>query len=57
MAAKKKTFSKVKAVKSNARERVGMPPPAQTLPDTKKKAARRKAKHKPTLAEMLIRDE
>jgi len=57
MAVKKKTFSKVKAVKANARMRVGMPPPEQTLPDTKKKAARSKAKHKPTLGEMLERDE
>jgi hypothetical protein len=57
MAVKKKVFSKVKAVKANARARVGMPPPEQTLPDTKKKAARRKTKHKTTLGKLLARDE
>jgi hypothetical protein len=53
----KKGFSKVKAVKANARTRVGMPPPEQTLPDTKKKAERRKKKHKPTFVDLLTREE
>jgi hypothetical protein len=57
MAVKKKTFSVVKAVKANARERVGMPPPEQTLPDTKAKAQRRKVKHKTTLAKLMSKDE
>ncbi len=48
----KKTFSKVKAVKANARARVGSPPPEKTLPSPKEKAARR-AKHKMTLGELL----
>jgi hypothetical protein len=50
--AKKKTFSKVAAVKANARARVGTPPPERTLPDPKQKAAA-KPKHKKTLADLL----
>ena len=53
----KKVFAVVKAVKANARARVGTPPPSQTLPDTKKKAERRKAKHKPTLQDLISRSE
>ncbi len=49
---KKRTFSKVKAVKANARERVGSPPPERTLPSPKEKAAAR-PKHKETLADLL----
>jgi hypothetical protein len=49
---KKKVFSKVKAVKSNARDRVGAPPPERILPDPKQKLAA-KPKHKETLADML----
>jgi hypothetical protein len=49
---KKRTFSKVKAVKANARDRVGTPPPERVLPDPKQKRAA-KPKHKPTLADML----
>ena len=49
---KKKTFSKVAAVKANARARVGTPPPARTLPDPKQKAAAN-PKHKKTLADLL----
>ena len=50
--AKKRTFSIVKAVKSNARDRVGSPPPERVLPDPKQKAAA-KPKHKKTLADLL----
>ncbi len=50
--AKKRTFSIVKAVKSNARDRVGMPPPEKVLPDPKQKLAAR-PKHKETLADLL----
>jgi hypothetical protein len=49
---KKQVFSKVKAVKSNARTRVGPPPPERVLPDPKQKLAA-KPKHKPTLAELI----
>jgi hypothetical protein len=50
--AKKQVFSKVKAVKSNARERVGTPPPERVLPDPKQKVTA-KPKHKPTFADLL----
>jgi len=49
---KKKTFSITKTVKANARERLGTPPPSQTLPDPKQKASR-KPKYKETLADLL----
>ena len=49
---KKRVFSKVKAVKANARERIGTPPPERTLPDPKQKLAA-KPKHKKTLADLL----
>jgi hypothetical protein len=49
---KKQVFSKVKAVKANARERVGTPPPERILPDPKQKLAA-KPKHKPTLAQLI----
>jgi len=52
---KKRVFSKVKAVKANARERVGTPPPERILPDPKQKLAA-KPKHKPTLAELIGTD-
>jgi hypothetical protein len=51
---KKKSFSAVKAVKSNARDRVGTPPPERVLPDPKQKLAE-KPKHKETLADLLGR--
>ena len=50
--AKKQVFSKVKAVKSNARDRVGTPPPERVLPDPKQKI-NAKPKHKPTFADLL----
>ena len=49
---KKQTFSVTKAVKANARERVGTPKSSFALPTVKEKAAAR-AKHKETLADML----
>ncbi len=49
---KKLTFSIVKAVKENARARVGSPPPEKVLPDPKQKAAA-KPKHKETLQDLL----
>jgi hypothetical protein len=49
--AKKRVFSVVKAMKENARDRVGAPPPERVLPDPKQKAA--KPKHKETLADLL----
>ena len=55
MAGKKKIFSVVKAVKENARERVGAVPPERVIPDPKEKRAR-KPKHKETLADLLSRD-
>ena len=50
--AKKQVFSKVKAVKSNARDRVGTPPPERVLPDPKQKREI-KPKHKETLAHLI----
>jgi hypothetical protein len=55
MAEKKKTFSVTKAVKANARERVGTPPPSRPLPTVKEKAAA-KPKHKETLTDLLDKD-
>jgi hypothetical protein len=52
---KKRVFSKVKAVKSNARDRVGTPPPERVLPDPKQKLAA-KPKHKKTFADLLGSD-
>ena len=51
---KKRVFSVVKAIKRNARDRVGMPPPEKVLPDPKQKAAA-SPKHKETLAGLLER--
>ena len=50
--AKKRAFSIVKAVKQNARDRIGMPPPEKILPDPKQKVAA-SPRHKETLAELL----
>ena len=49
---KKRRFSIVKAVKANARDRVGTVPPERIIPDTKSRLPR-KAKHKQTLADLL----
>ena len=57
MAKKKaKKFSAVKAVKANARERVGQPK-AERIIEDKPREQRRKAKHKPTLSETLNTEE
>ncbi|HZD51337.1 MAG TPA: hypothetical protein VE178_21540 [Silvibacterium sp.] len=50
--AKKKTFSAVKAVKANARERVGQPK-AERVIDEDLRERNRKTKHKPTLGNLL----
>jgi hypothetical protein len=49
---KKQVFSTIKAVKANARARVGSPPPERVLPDPKQKAAAN-PRHKQTLADLL----
>jgi len=48
-------FSAAKAVKANARERVGQPKPSRVLPD--KPPTGRKAKHKPRLDEVIREEE
>jgi hypothetical protein len=53
---KVKKFSTVKAVKANARERVGQPK-AERVIDDKPHDERRKAKHKPTLNKILNNEE
>ncbi|MBV8631925.1 MAG: hypothetical protein JOZ83_13430 [Silvibacterium sp.] len=53
---KKKSFSAVKAVKSNARDRVGQPKPERVIEDAAREEKRRE-KHKATLGEMLSGDE
>jgi hypothetical protein len=50
--AKKRVFSVVKAVKENARNRVGPVPAGGVIPDPKQKAAAQ-PKHKKTLADLL----
>lgn len=50
--AKKRVFSITKAVKANARARLGTPPPSHPLPTVKEKAAAQ-PKHKETLAQLL----
>lgn len=54
MASKNKAdkFSVTKAVKSNARDRVGQPPPAKVIID-KPRQEKRLAKHKPRLNDLL----
>lgn len=54
---KKEVFSATKAVKANARERVGTPPPEVVLPDDKTRSQRRTSKHKETLQKLLQREE
>lgn len=53
---KVKKFSAVKAVKANARERVGQPK-SERIIDDKPRDERRKAKHKPTLSEIITNEE
>jgi hypothetical protein len=49
------TFSATKAVKANARERVGQPKPVKVVDDAPR--AGRRAKHKPKLEEIIQRGE
>ncbi len=49
---KGRVFSVLKAVKANARARVGTPPPEKVLPDLKDKAGR-EPKHRETLQRLL----
>ena len=50
--AAKRVFSATKAVKANARERLGAPPPGRVIADEKSKAGR--PRHTPTLGELLL---
>ncbi len=52
---KKQVFSKIKAVKANARERIGTPPAQRVLPDPKRSLTA-KPKYKPGLADLLSSD-
>jgi hypothetical protein len=57
MAKKKRgTFSVTKAVKRNARERVGQPKPEKVIPSEPQRE-RRERRHKKTLADLLEREE
>jgi len=57
MAKKKpKKFSAVKAVKANARDRVGQPRPERVIED-RPREERRTTKHKATLTEILSTEE
>jgi hypothetical protein len=51
---KKKRFSATKAVKSNARDLIGSPPPTQRIPTLKE--SRKTNKHKPTLGKLLTEE-
>lgn len=56
MARKKvEKFSAAKAVKANARERVGQPKPARVIDE--KPRAGRQVKHKPKLEDVLRQDD
>jgi hypothetical protein len=48
-------FSAAKAVKANARERVGQPKPARVIEKTPR--AGREAKHKPKLEEIIRQED
>lgn len=52
---KQQRFSAAKAVKANARERVGQPKPVRVLEDTPRTG--RQAKHKPKLEDVLRHDD
>ena len=54
--AKKRVFSIVKAVKENARTRIGIVPAEKILPDPKAKA-RREPKHKESLQDLIEKKE
>ena len=53
--AKKRTFSAVKAVKANARERVGQPRPARVIPAATR-VEKRGRKHPKTLSKLLLEE-
>ena len=53
---KKRTFSAVKAVKANARERVGQPRPERVIPGATREE-RRARKHPETLTHLLSENE
>jgi hypothetical protein len=53
---KKKTFSAVKAVKANARERVGQPKAERVIAEVPREQ-KRKSKHKETLTDLLRTEE
>ncbi len=46
-------FSAIKAVKANARQRLGTPPPGAPIPDRRTKNEHGPVKHKPKLEEMI----
>ena len=48
-------FSVTKAVKANARERVGQPKPAKVVDDAPREG--RQAKHKPKLEDLIRKEE
>lgn len=52
---KKEEFSAAKAVKANARERVGQPKPARVVQDTPRTG--RKVKHKPSMEKVIEQGE
>ena len=54
--AKKRTFSTVKAVKANARTRVGQPKPERVLPSTTREQ-KRGQKHPKTLNKLLSEEQ
>ena len=53
---KPKKFSVTKAVKANARDRVGQPKVERVIPD-ETKAQQRERKHKETLADLLTKED
>mgnify|MGYP001553284580 CR=1 FL=1 len=54
--AKKKVFSAVKAVKANARARVGQPKPERVIADTPRQE-RRSEKHSKPLSQLLSEED
>jgi hypothetical protein len=49
-------FSVVKAVKQNARDRVGTPPPERVIEDARSRAVRKAARHKAPLGKLIGED-
>ena len=52
---KRAKFSAAKAVKANARERIGQPKPARIVEDEPRTG--REAKHKPKMADLIRQEE